>query len=190
MRTRSHAYRLFGDRYHLLRIRLGLEQSHAASLGVYLRRPPERVATGWEATRSQLRDIVEMGRQRGRPVLVVHVPALAALDADRAAAFARFYRVDQEELDWDRPSRTLGALCAALGVPYLDLTELFRATGRSRELYYAHNGHWNPAGHDQVARWLLDALTATRGVWREAWTSALARAAQAQARLPQPPTPR
>jgi lysophospholipase L1-like esterase len=190
VRTRSHAYRLVGDRYHLLRIRLGLEPSHASSVGVYLQRTPERVTVGWEATRGHLRDIVEMGRQRGRPVVVVNAPALAALDADRGAAFARFYRVDQEELDWDRPSHTLSALCAALGVPYLDLTERFRATGRSRELYYARNGHWNAAGHDQVARWLLEALTATGGVWREAWTGARARAAQAQAGLSQPPTPR
>jgi len=190
VRARSHAYRFLGDRYHLLRIRLGLEQSYAASLGVYLRRPPERVTAGWEATRGQLRDIVEMGRQRGRPVVVVHAPALAALDADRAAAFARFYRVDRKELDWDRPGLTLSALCAALGVPYLDLTERFRATGRSREFYYAHNGHWNSAGHDQVGRWILEALTASGGVWREAWAGAVARAARAQARLLQPPTPR
>lgn len=190
VRTRSHAYRLVGDRYHLLRIRLGLEPSYAASVGVYLHRSPERVTAGWEATRGHIRDIVEMGRQRGRPVVVVNAPALAALDQDRAAVFARFYRVDQGELDWDRPSRMLGTLCVALGVPYLDLTERFRATGRSRELYYARNGHWNAAGHNEVARWLLEALTATEGVWREAWTGALARAAQAQVRLSQPPTPR
>jgi lysophospholipase L1-like esterase len=191
VRARSHAYRLLGDRYHLLRIRLGLEQSHAASLGVYVQRPSERVTAGWEATRGQLRDIVEMGRQRSRPVVVVHAPALAALDADRAAAFAHFYRVDQEELDWDRPGRMLGAQCAVLGVPYLDLTERFRATGRSRELYYAHNGHWNSAGHDQVARWLVEALVAREGAWHEAWAGVVGRAlAGATASRPQPPTPR
>src|SRR5262245_30383490 len=73
VRSRSHAYRLVGDRYHLLRIRLGLEPSHAASVGVYLQRPSGRVTAGWEATRGYLRDIVEMGRQHGRPVVVVNV---------------------------------------------------------------------------------------------------------------------
>jgi len=191
VRARSHAYRLLGDRYHLLRIRLGLEQSHTAALGVYVRRPPERVTAGWEATRAQLTDIVEMGRRRGRPVVVVHAPALATVDADSAAAFARFYRVDQGELDWDRPGRTLGTLCAALGVPYLDLTERFRATGRSRDLYYAHNVHLNAAGHDQVSRWLFEALVARDGAWHEAWAGVVGRApAGATASLPQPPTPR
>ncbi|HSF05457.1 MAG TPA: GDSL-type esterase/lipase family protein [Methylomirabilota bacterium] len=191
VRARSHAYRFLGDRYHLLRIRLGLEPSHAASLGVYLRRPPARVTAGWDATRAQLREIVAMGRQHGRPVVVVHAPALAALDDERAAAFASFYRVDRTGLDWDRPGRTLGALCAALGVPYLDLTEAFRATGRSRELYYAHNGHWNSAGHDQVARWLLEALVAEKGAWHEAGAGVVGRApAGAMVRRLQPPTPR
>jgi len=185
VRARSHAYRFLGDRYHLLRIRLGLEPSYAASLGVYLRRPPERVTTGWEATRRQLRDIVEMGRRRGRPVVVIHAPKIAALDAGSAAAFARFHGVDLASLDWDLPRSTLGSLCAALGVPYLDLTARFRSTGRPLEFYHRHNGHWNAAGHDQVARWILEALTAS-----EAWAGAVTRAARVEARLPQPPTPR
>ncbi len=191
VRARSHAYRLLGDRYHFLRIRFGLEQSYTASLGVYLRFPSERVTAGWEATRSELRDIVEMGRERSRPVLVVHAPALAALDADQAAAFANFYRVDPKELDWDLPGRMLAVQCAALSVPYYDLTGRFRATGRARELYYAHNGHWNAAGHDQVARWLVEALVAREGVWHAAWAGAVGRTpAGAVASRPQPPTPR
>jgi lysophospholipase L1-like esterase len=191
LRARSHAYRLLGDRYHLLRIRLDLEPAYAASLGVYLRRSPERVTAGWEATRARLSEIVAMGHQHGRPVVVVHAPALAALDDERAAAFASFYRIDRTELDWDRPGRTLSALCAALGVPYLDLTEAFRATGRARELYYAHNGHWNSAGHDQVAHWLLEALVAQQGAWHEAWARVVGRApAGATTRRAQPPTPR
>jgi hypothetical protein len=114
------------------------------------------VIAGWEATRRHLRDIVEMGRQRGRPILVVHAPRLAALDDASAMAFARFHRVDAASLDWDLPGKTLGSLCAALGVPLVDLTARFRATGRPRDFYYPHNGHWNTAGHDQVARWILE----------------------------------
>jgi hypothetical protein len=175
VRARSHAYRLLGDRYHLLRIRLGLEPSHAAALGVYARQPTERTTAGWDATRRYLGDIVAMARQRGVPVVVVHAPRLAALNASSAAAFAAFHRVEPASLDWNLPAVRLRALCRELGVPYLDLAQRFRAAGRPRDFYYAHNGHWNAAGHEQVARWFLEAFLTGDGV---------------VARRPQPPTPR
>lgn len=175
VRGRSHAYRLLGDRYHLIRIRLGLVPAFSAALGVYQRQEPRRVAAGWDATQRYLRGIAAQARERRLSVLVVYAPKDAALDSARGMAFAGFYRVSSDELDWELPGRTLGAFCAAIGVRYLDLAARFRATGRPLEFYYPHNGHWNAAGHDQVARWILETLTAQDGVI---------------ARLAQPPTPR
>lgn len=158
IRVRSHAYRFLGDRYHLLRIRLGLEPFYAASLGVYERLPRARVAAGWQAVERHLRGIVARARARGVDVLVVHAPKAAVLDPALQAAFIRFHRADPAALDWDRPGTTLAAMCAAASVPYLDLAPRLRGTGRPLQFYYPHNGHWNARGHSQVAGWLADVL--------------------------------
>lgn len=160
VRRRSHAYRFLGDRYHLLRIRLGLEPFYAASLGVYRRQPSAETLRGWEVTGQHVAAIAAMARARGVPVLVVHAPRSAALDARLRAEFARFHRVSPADLDWDLPGRRLGEVARQEGLPYLDLGPRFAATGRPLDFYYPHNGHWNARGHEQVARWILERLDA------------------------------
>lgn len=163
LRRRSHLYRVVGDRWNLLRIRFGWEPFYAASLGVYERTPPPDVARGWEATRRYLREIAAAARERGVGLLVVHAPKNVALDARLQRAFMEFHRAPAASLDWELPARRLGELCRADGLACLDLTPRFKATGRPLDFYHPRNGHWNPAGHERVAAWILERLV-TDGV--------------------------
>lgn len=165
-RHHSHAYRFIGDRYHLLRIRLGWDPFYAGSLGVYARSPSAEIERGWAATRAYLGDIARMARARGVGLLVLHAPKNVELDRDLQAAFVGFHRADMAELDWDRPGWTLAEICVAEGVPYLDPAPRFRQTGHPLNLYYPYDGHWNPRGHLQVALWIFERLEAD-GVLRE-----------------------
>lgn len=158
VRRHSHAYRFVGDRYHLLRIRLGWEPFYAASLGVYERSPSAEMARGWAATRAYLGEITRMARAHGVRLLVLHAPKSVALDPDSQAAFVRFHRADPAQLDWEGPGRRLAELCEAEGVAYLDLAPRFRRTGQPLSFYYPHNGHWNALGHAEVARWISERL--------------------------------
>lgn len=159
-RRRSHAYRFLGDRWNLLRIRLGWEPFYAASLGVYQTTLSADTVRGWEATAQYLGEIARAARERRVPLLVIHAPKNVALDPELQAAFVAFHRTEARGLDWDLPARRLAELCRAEGVAFLDLAPRFRETGRPFEFYYPHNGHWNARGHARVAAWILERLEA------------------------------
>jgi lysophospholipase L1-like esterase len=162
VRRRSHAHRFLGDRYHLARIRLGLEPFYAAAVGAYARTPSPEVARGWALTRTHIRAIVEAARARGVPLLAIHAPKAAALDDAQWERLAAFHRAAPADLDRDRPGRRLRELFSETGTPFLDLAPLLRATGRPLDFYYPHNGHWNAAGHGQIAEWLAQAVERER----------------------------
>ncbi len=91
------------------------------------------------------------GLRDGARLLVVNATAKEAVDqmfhcvvASRVAA--------AEQPDPDRPSRRLGAVCAVLGIPFLDLIPAFRQHPDPPSLYLEHDLHWTAEGHVIAAR--------------------------------------
>lgn len=89
--------------------------------------------------------------------------ALAILMPDRIALQKPNLKPSGTALDsvpvvWTHPNTVFGELLDQVGVPYLDLTPAFEATGRSSDFFFPLDGHWNAAGHalagEAVAEWL------------------------------------
>jgi hypothetical protein len=162
VRHRSHAYRFLGDRYHVARVRFGLEPFYAASIGVYARFPSPGLVEGWAETRSHIGAIVQAARARDVGFLAIHAPKGAALDDVLWRRLVAFHQADPDALDRARPGRILAAIFQEAGAPFLDLAPLLRASGRPLDFYYPRNGHWNARGHDRVAHWIVEALERER----------------------------
>ena len=93
----------------------------------------------------------------------VCLAALAAAAAEVQAAGARSLVVlaDSPEAPFRRDTVDLAAELARRGVSYLALDDLFgHPAGGAPGLRYARDGHWNAAGHRQVARVLAPRLAA------------------------------
>lgn len=67
-------------------------------------------------------------------------------------------------LDMDRPGAQLGQIAAAMGAPYLDLSEVFRAASSTGAQHWPADGHWNVAGNAlagaTLAGWVHEELGA------------------------------
>ena len=119
------------------------------ALDVYARPSPE-MDQGWAAFEGLLRRIRNLATRDGGHLLVVYDAAKEAMtkEAFRDAIGEELLADARLAIDWNRPSRRLEKICAALGVAYLDPTPEFRRQEDPfRRLYLNNNGHWSAAGH-------------------------------------------
>ncbi|MBI4230499.1 MAG: hypothetical protein HY608_06660 [Planctomycetes bacterium] len=91
----------------------------------------------WSATEGNLRALVEECRAHSIPVGVAVLPW--------------YGRVLQESVDRNDVHRRVPEVCAAIGVPYLDLLPSFLEDGRA-SLYYRIDGHFAHDGHALAAQ--------------------------------------
>ena len=131
-----------------------------------------RIALCFDMTSLALEGITEWCVQRQVELRVVLIPDVLAVDAaQRERALVQNDDVELRTalaggLDLYRPRRALAEWTAAQKLPFLDLTEPFRAATqsllaadpRAEGLYLFGDSHWNAAGHqlaaERIAEWL------------------------------------
>jgi lysophospholipase L1-like esterase len=118
---------------------------------------------------SILTRIAREARQRGIEIAVVYLPDRLQYDPathrgnpfnEAGVRFRWAWLTQDSELQ-----RRLAAWATAERVPFLDLTQRFRAwEGDKRSLHYPIDGHWTPAGHRVAANAIGDWLEAGDGL--------------------------
>jgi hypothetical protein len=164
LRRHSHAYYLAINRYHTLKVALGLLPGNVESrqLGLYTATMSAEVAGWWERTRYWLGKLQGVLEERRTPLLVVFIPANFQVDPAKWNGARRFYRLSDAEAALDRPQEELRAICRDAGVGYLDLLPALRAREHpDRPLYY-HEGHWTAEGHRVAAELIFARIVAER----------------------------
>jgi lysophospholipase L1-like esterase len=122
----------------------------------------------WSVMRELLGELASDARGRGVAVAMTFLPGPYLFDASlyRDGARAPFHTLGGTvRPEWCRETteiqRRLRDLAADLEVPFLDLTEAFRAhSAAGEQLVFPIDGHWNPAGHrlaaQEIAAWLRE----------------------------------
>ncbi len=159
---RSHLFRLLkrglpAKLERSLRGALGLGEPWARAnlreeLTVYAETPPPWVDRAVAAADRALARLVELGGEHGFAVTAVLMPAEVALVDARWQAALEQVGLEPAAHDPERPRRLVAELLERHGIPFLDLTGVFRAElDRGAHLYYLSDRHWTPAGHALAA---------------------------------------
>jgi lysophospholipase L1-like esterase len=113
-----------------------------------------------KATRVALDRFAQLCAEREWQCFLPIAPPAFVAHTKRAKATFDLVGVDMESVDLDRPARVLAKL-PVQGLPKLDLAPRLRAS--DEPLYFRFDGHWNAAGHaevaDALAQWLIPLLT-------------------------------
>jgi lysophospholipase L1-like esterase len=114
----------------------------------------------WPLFGHYLHDIQQTALSNRAPTLVVALPEIAQFVDERRARTMDEFRFSEDEVDWDRPQRELGAQADRADVRLLDLLPLFRARQDRAALYLPQDTHLSALGHvvvaDAIARWLFE----------------------------------
>lgn len=107
----------------------------------------------FEALFQQL--LIDLKRMGVQP-MTVFIPSKEACYAD---AYNALFPEDAGYLKQEADAfKRLWGISALEGVPFLDLTPAFRQHGKSAQLYFERDGHWNAAGHRLAAQLILNAF--------------------------------
>lgn len=68
------------------------------------------------------------------------------------------FKLRPEDYDLNLAQNILQSFLRSQSIPYIDLSDSFRAEGQSRELYILRNTHWNGAGNQLAADILFEEL--------------------------------
>jgi hypothetical protein len=130
-----------------------------SEIDVYAR-PGPAMDAAWLVMGKVIERIRDEAARAGADLVVAYGADLYAVDAEAFADLARTAGAESD-MDPDRPGRRLGEACARLGLRYLDLNPVFRASGLPvPDLFLAHNRHWSATGHLLAARALAPVLPA------------------------------
>lgn len=72
------------------------------------------------------------------------------------------WRAESAGIDWGRPLRHVADWAAESGVPFVDLTPALQQAGR-RRVYWRHDAHLTPEGHEVAADALYEFLYGRSG---------------------------
>lgn len=120
------------------------------------RDPPEGVEDAYELTSKLIALLAQEVADAGSAFAAVLVP-------DKHQILRRFRNV--EMLDVERPEKRLGGVMRAQAIHYLDLQPVLRSeAANGAQLYFELDAHFNPEGHQLVAKYLHEWLTRECGV--------------------------
>ncbi len=112
----------------------------------------------WTITAALLRELQAETARDGARLLVVAVTNDLQLHPDhREQMFDQYPAMREMRWDWSQTHRRLEQICAAHGIPFLDLLPPFLAAAENEPTRYLHSfgGHWTKAGH-RLAAEVLD----------------------------------
>jgi hypothetical protein len=159
---RLHLFQGIADLWWALKARLQAALSVAATLHaapvsdesvpyIYRRTYADRTNTVMRRVESTFRGMKRLAAAVHAPLVFLIIPEQIQL-ADQAFSGL--------PADVAKPQRLLTEFFAREALSYVDLLPEFVKDGSRQALYFAHDGHWNVAGHALAARWLADALMA------------------------------
>jgi lysophospholipase L1-like esterase len=99
-----------------------------------------------ELLAEQFRRLDEMQDRLGFSSLVIIVPNIFQLDAERLAAMTERYAMAPEDVDVMTPNRIMTGTAAAHGFTVFDSTACMADSGDPKALYYLQDDHLRPAG--------------------------------------------
>ncbi|MBX7166872.1 MAG: SGNH/GDSL hydrolase family protein [Pirellulales bacterium] len=124
--------------------------------------PPDPPAEQWQALAQGYGMIQELCRRHGVQMRLIYIPGLAEVDATQPSQLAERQRREHDQAL---------QVADALHLPVLDLTDSFRSFFERRgsvPLAFAHDGHFNPLGHQVTAEAILETLGRPAVARREA----------------------
>jgi hypothetical protein len=109
---------------------------------VYRKTETPVFSKAWAMTEALLGKMKQEAQQRGVGFMVFYVPARIEISTDE-------WRDAHLPPDYDhgQVAGKLAAICQAEGIPFVDPSERFREAAKQGPLFYAHDTHWNAAGH-------------------------------------------
>ncbi|MHB8079589.1 MAG: alginate O-acetyltransferase AlgX-related protein [Candidatus Krumholzibacteriia bacterium] len=125
----------------------------------FLRPVRTAVTEGWERAVRDLVRLRDEAAAAGVPVMVALVPTVYQVVPGRAERMLRNQGLRADGIDLLQPNRQVAALCAAAGLPCVDLLPALRARQARTPCYYRFDDHWNRDGVAAAA----DTLAA---IWR------------------------
>ncbi len=102
---------------------------------------------------ADIRGIQELAKKMGSGLAVLYLPS-------KEQAYAHLIQKDYRlSADINERNAIVRDICKGLSIPFLDLTDTFRAPAQKGEqLYWRLDGHWNPRGHalaeSAIRKWL------------------------------------
>jgi hypothetical protein len=128
---------------------------------VHLRTPPPETRKAYDMTLRELDRIAEWSRTHGAQLLLIVIPRSFQLYDWELQRWKAAYRLEDAQLDLDRPQRVLTDWATSRRVPLLDLLPPFRAHAMARpddRLFFYPNSHMSRAGHALAGRLLADSV--------------------------------
>ena len=107
----------------------------------------DEMQDAWDVTQALL---LEIDRLTDHRMVILFVPHRLQVEEDRFQQELHAAQLDEHEIDVFLTNRLLKEFSEEHHIPFLDLTPSFRKEHRRAPLYFDHDGHWSPQGH-QVA---------------------------------------
>jgi lysophospholipase L1-like esterase len=125
-----------------------------------LRDPPRTywLDAAWPLLGKYLSDVRTTADTAGARTVVLAIPDMSQFDDTMRARSVADFRLQDAEVDWDRPQGQLQAQAQRAGVPVLDLLPVFRQRPDRAELYLRLDTHFSALGHAVVAHELATYL--------------------------------
>jgi lysophospholipase L1-like esterase len=126
------------------------DEIHFSLLDRFLE-PDARMDQAWRTLQQIYQQMRERAAARGSRLLVVYVPDPPLAVEPLYRGLLAHARLADTQADWNRPGRRLAQICAAIGVPVLDLAQAFRSVPDPARLFLPPDPHWSAAGHEIAA---------------------------------------
>jgi hypothetical protein len=122
--------------------------------------PPEW-ENAWDVTGAIVAQLNSEVEANGGRLAVFLLPDRHQVEGDYLAwALEKYPAMQEREWDLDKPHRLMRGLLAQRAIPFLEMTDEFRAyAGEThRLLYYPKDGHWNVEGHHLAGELLVEQM--------------------------------
>lgn len=129
---------------------------------VYSDHPTSTWNDAWDVTEALLDAARDEAARNSARFLLVSAPSKWEIYPREWEDFRALHKLSSDGWDLDRPGRLLAAIAERHNIAYLDLRPALReAAASGPRLFYQQDLHWTAAGHEVVARALLDHLRDT-----------------------------
>ena len=155
LEVRSHLFILLKNWLQAPLMRLGLTE--AEFYPVYLK--SEAGSERWAITAETCRQIAEVARSYGIPMLVVQIPASYQVDTAIFRKYTEGFKLDPSGIDLEQPDRIMQERLRQAGIHVIDALPVLRqAFAAGVRPYGSVDRHLSPDGHEIVAALVQDTV--------------------------------
>jgi hypothetical protein len=162
LRSHSHLYAFLRERLFGVYSSTVLAERSRYLDPIGLREWPASIGqTTWPAGQAAIAEIRDWCAERGTSYLVAVAPPRWQVDDEAWARYRQAWGRPPDAFDRERVTGEIMDALAELGVETVDLLPVFReAHAGGTRLYYRHDPHWTPEGHELAADVLVEELAA------------------------------